>query len=215
MGDLCSCIPTLNSCLLHPPLPSSTFNIGWNTGFIHSLICTTSLYPFIAYMNTWTLCKKSHVDYGPLSGHNGTTATRSELLFLWWHCCYWLTQLCLWKSLKLVVWGNCSLTKKKIARLVFYLAKLWGEDNVGNFCKILKRCTLSELLFGSSLALKLEYCPTLERDPAWLSKPQKKLFLYVKKWYNAHFLRQAQGLICAKSRDNAGCSDLLWWHCIT
>lgn len=28
--------------------------------------------------------------------------------------------------------------------------------------------------------------------------------------HNAHFLRQAQGLICAKSRDYAGCSDLLW-----
>lgn len=130
------------------------------------LICTTSLHP---YMNTWTLCKKSHVDSGPVSGHNGTAATRSELLFLWWHCCYWLTQVCFWKSLKLVVWGSCSLTKKKITRLVYYLAKLWGEDNVGNFCKMLKRCTLSELLFGSSLALKLEHCPTIERDPAWLN----------------------------------------------
>jgi len=74
-----------------------------------------------------------------LSGHNSTVETRSELLFLWWHCCcYWLTQVCLWKSLKTVVWVNCSLTKKKITRLVYYLANPCGEDNVGSFVKYTK-----------------------------------------------------------------------------
>ncbi len=118
-------------------------------------------------MSTWTLCKKPRDGpYGlwtrALSGHNGTAATGSELLFLWWLCCYWLTQSVPLEIIKSHVVGvNCSLTKKKITRLVYYLAKFWGKDNVGNFGKTHEMCTHSKLPFRTYLALKLEYFPTL------------------------------------------------------
>lgn len=150
LGGPCSSIPALNNCLPHPPLPSSTFNFGWKSGFIHSL-CPAELYikPLPCH-RLYEHMKKPHdrpcgLWTRALSGHNSTAATRSELLFHRWHCCYWLTLVCLWKSLKLVVWVNCSLTKKKITRLVYYLANLCGEDNVGNFVKYTKGVGLLSL----------------------------------------------------------------------
>lgn len=117
-------------------------------------------------MSTWALCMKPRD--GPyrlctraLSGHNGTAAAGSELLFLWWLCYYWLTQRVPLEIIKAHVVGvNCSLTKKK-NNSVYSLAKFWGKEYVGNFSKTHEKCTHSKLPFRTYLALKLEYFPTL------------------------------------------------------